>query len=107
MNKMSKECKLDRDAKVAAYQKAKTALESALEAMTDAIGDLEAWRDDLRNEVQDHFEDRSEKWQESPAGEQVQAWIDALDDVQFDAPELDLEDLAEIVNSLPESSADC
>lgn len=36
-----------------------------------------------RDEMQAHFDDRSERWQESEAGEKYQSWIEQYD-AEFD-----------------------
>lgn len=86
---------------VAELRDAHGALESAVEAFNDAV--KEAWeavaephglylaavekaerfRDDMVSQAESDLEDKSEKWQESEAGERAQNWASELRDLSF------------------------
>ena len=64
----------------------------------EPVNEADAFRQEIVDQLQAHFDDRSEKWQEGDAGEQYQEWIntwEALDldgEVGFDLPEPDAPD---------------
>lgn len=51
---------------------------------------------ELAQEAGDYFDDRSEKWQESAAGEQYAAWKESLESAAAEIPEADEIELQEI-----------
>ena len=61
------------------------------EDLQSAIDDANALLDGVREDAQAHYDEKSEKWQESDKGTDYQEWISeleqTLDDVEVDAPE--------------------
>jgi hypothetical protein len=66
-------------------------VESALLSLNEKIIEAEEWRGDMASEMQDYFDERSERWQESDAGSNYQDWLtewgSELPEVELDAPE--------------------
>lgn len=68
----------------------KKQLNAAIERMTDAEDEIHV----LKDMLQEQFDERSEKWQESAAGERFQDLLDEVENQQDTA--------AEIINALQE-----
>jgi len=68
-----------------AYEQVETARAAYLETLEAGTAFIAGVRED----AQSYFDDRSEAWQEGEKGEAYQDWINELDDVNLDAPELD------------------
>jgi hypothetical protein len=66
-------------------------VESALLNLNQKIVEAEEWRGEIASEMQDYFDERSERWQEGDAGCAYQDWINEweaeLSEVELDAPE--------------------
>lgn len=67
----------------------------------DAIDAANEFMQDAANEAQEHYDNRSEKWQDSDAGNALTAWIDTwgeeLQNLDIDEPEpIDEPDTEEI-----------
>lgn len=92
----------------AAALAAREVVEQAIQGLNDAIADANAWIEEVRARMNEHFDDRSEAWQESEAGEAYENWLReyvALDEVEADFPdelELPESDAAENLEGLPE-----
>jgi len=61
---------------------AKEEAEAAIEAYNSLVRDAAELRDEAQQAVQDYFDDKSDKWQESEAGEKYQTWINGFDDIE-------------------------
>jgi hypothetical protein len=59
------------------------------------IKELNQFIDDIRSDMQDYYDERSEKWQESDNGQMYQDWID-----QWDNCYLEVDDFLEV--NIPE-----
>lgn len=99
---------------VAAANEAHEKLTTAAEAANKVISDAADFRQGRVEEMQAYFDERSEKWQESDAGEAYLAWVSAWEDVDLDEadvpaideaePEVaDREDLVTAFEELPSS----
>jgi hypothetical protein len=90
---------------VARYNEATAALYVAVEAATEqanaVLEDARVYAEAVADEIEQAIEEKSERWQESEAGDNYRAWLDewrgvGLDDVEADAPaELDAPDCPE------------
>ena len=81
----------------------------ALEAYNSVIQEANAFREQVAADQQSYIDDRSEKWQESDAGQAYEAWKQewegTLDELQMDPPqEAEEPDLsaADTLEGLPE-----
>jgi hypothetical protein len=96
----------------AAVQAAWEKLTAAVEDVNAAITDLNTFIDEAVADMEAHIEGRSERWQESDAGQNYVAWKDqwlaaTLEDVELDQPEdIDVPDMpVEQVEELPDEPA--
>lgn len=66
-------------------------VESALTKLNEKIVEAEEWRAEMAAEMQQYFDERSERWQEGEAGCAYQDWINEWDqyltEVELEAPE--------------------
>jgi chromosome segregation ATPase len=62
--------------------KANSELEALVEEFEDARHDAFGALDDICNEAQDYFDERSEKWQDGDKGDQYRDWISSLEEVR-------------------------
>lgn len=66
-------------------------VESALLSLNEKIVAAEEWRGEIAAEMQQYFDERSERWQEGDAGCAYQDWINdwesELSEVELEAPE--------------------
>lgn len=49
-------------------------LASAVAAYNDIVGEVEGFRDELVGDMENYYDERSEKWQEGDAGSSYQEW---------------------------------
>lgn len=59
--------------------------------LREVIEECNAFLEEVCEEIRGAFDEKSEKWQASDAGQQVESWIGALEDAQME----DFEPLAE------------
>lgn len=52
------------------------------------LEEVSGWREDLLNEMNDYYDARSEKWQESDAATNFEAWRDEYEGIDLDEVEL-------------------
>jgi hypothetical protein len=64
-------------------------VQAAVRIYNQLVAEAQSMRDDAVVDLQDHFEGRSEKWQESEKGEAFRDWITDLEELELD--EIDLE----------------
>src|SRR4051794_24670515 len=57
---------------------------SALAEYNGVLLEVAAWRDSVTEDLRADLEERSEKWQESDAGQEASSWIDDLENVDLD-----------------------
>jgi len=68
-------------------------IEAALEAYNETVTDLRSTYTDIASAARDYYSDRTEKWQESEAGQAYSEWADQLEDpegiedLEFELPE--------------------
>jgi len=96
-------------------------LEGVLSDYNEAVGEANEWKQEVAQEIQDWMDERSDKWQESPAAEKYQTWKEPFEE-EFQTAELerpenveveepgeltldDVEDVAELLGGLPEELA--
>src|SRR3974390_1904395 len=77
------------------FEAAHQEVASAVEAYNDAVQEAVGWRDDIVSQMQEYYDERSEKWQEGEAGEQYQAWIDEWESASIEE-ELECPELSEL-----------
>lgn len=76
--------------------------------LQEAIGDANEWREALNVEQEDYYGEKSERWQDSDAGQSYSAWKDewaiewSFDDIEF-PPELEMPDcdVADVLDNIP------
>jgi hypothetical protein len=85
-------------------------VEEALTAHNEAITDANSLKAEITEEMQDYYDDRTEKWQESDKGQAFQSWKETWEE-EFSEAELEkpedldisqLEDYGEILEQLSE-----
>jgi hypothetical protein len=77
----------------------------------EVLSEGRSWRDNVVQEMQDYYDERSEKWQQSDKGQAHEAWKrqfdeEELEDVELEKPEPlepDMADAAELLEQLPET----
>jgi hypothetical protein len=73
-------------------------LDAARNAYNAAIGDLRGVYQDLADEAQAYFDERSERWQQGDAGTEYEVWLntltEAIDELP-DLPEVHIEELGD------------
>jgi seryl-tRNA synthetase len=86
---------------VAKLTEARTEIEEAVQALNEAIGtynmalqDAAAIRNEIVASMEDHYDNRSEKWQASESGERYAEWKAEWEDI--DMTEIDVVDDLEL-----------
>lgn len=128
MKKLDKELIAKRDSLVKNLREAAGELETAVSEFNDALDDLklrlqekiddynmvlqeaDSWRADVTGAMEEYYDERSDKWQDSPAGDAYSAWISEyqqldLDEIDIDMPDnVDMPDVsnADEIENLPE-----
>jgi hypothetical protein len=64
-------------------------VEKEAEALNAAISDLTSFRDEVMQSMEDYAGERSEKWQESEAGQNYAAWMEQWEGLRVDEVELE------------------
>jgi DNA repair ATPase RecN len=92
-------------------------IEQASNDYNEAVNDANAWKQDVAGDIQSYMDDRSEKWQEGEAAGRYTAWKEQFEEefetadlerpepIEVEQPghiDLDLEDVAELLEQLPE-----
>jgi hypothetical protein len=69
------------------------ALQEKIGAYNDAVVEFNTFRQGIEDDMQNYFDEKSEKWQDGDAGQNYQAWIeewntdiDELEEVNMDIP---------------------
>lgn len=91
----------------AAYER----INGAIDTYNGVLADAHSFIEDISQEAQSEFDDKSERWQEGDRGSEVQEWIESLDNAcsemeeleqfAFETPSIDLADHADLINQLP------
>ena len=69
-------------------------LETKLEDYNGALADLDQWRIDVVDRIQDEISDHSEKWQESDKGQKATDWVGEYESLDLDQLALEMPDLS-------------
>lgn len=100
---------------IATIEDSYAAMNAAVETYNDFLGEARGFVEDLANEHEGEYDDKSENWQDGERGQATRQWLDALqevydtrlDDVEdfvFESPALagmEPEDHAEIIDNIP------
>lgn len=85
-------------------------VQEAMDAYNETAAEATQWISEVGQEIEDHIDSMSEKWQEGDKGQQFATWRDAynadVEEVQLEKPEpleVDLSDAADELEQLPES----
>jgi hypothetical protein len=73
----------------AAVAEARDALEAPLAAYNAALEVAGAFVAGIHEASQEAYDDKSERWQESEAGQNAYAWLESWESIDFDPVELD------------------
>ena len=84
-----------------------SAIDDALGAYNEAIGEVNEWQQEIASDIQSYMDDRSEKWLESDKASEYESWReefeDEIEEVTLEQPEeldtSDLEDLSEALGN--------
>ena len=84
-------------------------VEEAQSAFNEVVSDAAAFRDEIVSRMDDYIGERSEKWSESEAAQNYQAWKDEWEGLDFaecqlgepDGVEIDIDNAAEGLEQLP------
>lgn len=76
---------------------------SAKEAFDAAVSEAESFREEMSSEIEGHYDEKSERWQESEAGERFSEWSstwqETIEPEEIEIPELkDLEEISELTD---------
>jgi uncharacterized coiled-coil DUF342 family protein len=91
-------------------------LSDAYNELNEAIDELNSFREEVQSDMQNYYDERSDKWREGEAGEQYQEWINVWENIsidQLDVPEVneldqvDTDDFRQEVIDLPASPDEC
>lgn len=85
--------------------------DKALGPLNEKIEEARGFVEDIKNERQEEFEDKSDRWQEGERGQSAQDWLqawetaerelEAINDVEVPNLEVDLLDAESILSDLP------
>ena len=104
----------DLDAAIEAYndtvQTAFASVHIAADVYNGLIAEAQEWAEDIAGQIENYFEDRSERWREGKRGQAYDAWMIAYQEISLepadietpDPLEWDGEDAASILEGLPE-----
>lgn len=76
----------------ATMEAAQGTVQMTLEEYNETLGEARGFIEDIANQMQSDFGDKSEKWQEGERGQAVQEWITAWEQTSLDDIELDFPD---------------
>jgi hypothetical protein len=65
-------------------------IEAAVSDYNEKLAELKAVYSEIHAEAQAYYDDRSERWQESYAGQEYQEWLDSLESPEIEEIEIDL-----------------
>lgn len=128
MNKLSKDQKTERDRIIGLIETAREKLDSeigafndalnvqwenvqaALERYNEAIDEAESWTSGIADDIEAYIDEKSNNWRESDRGQGYDLWKEVyqntgIEQLEIDKPDdlaPDIEDVAQILNSLDE-----
>jgi hypothetical protein len=91
-----------------AFEQAYGALVDAIDEYNGVVQDVVTYRDEIAQEMEDYYEERSERWQEGDAGQAYTNWMEAWTEVELDELEqVELPDEpemphADLIDDLPD-----
>jgi len=93
-----------------AFSNEETGLKAAIDSYNEELSAARSWAENIAGEIGDYYDGKSEKWQASDKGDAFSSWKDAFaeleaEDIDVDEPEpleIDAEDVAEMIEQLPE-----
>jgi peptidoglycan hydrolase CwlO-like protein len=99
------------DAFNAALDEKRGDIESAIAALNAKLEEARNWRDEIVSDQDAYYSERSDKWHESEAGENFEAWKQEFENAELDDVEIELpesiehvdSDVADTLDGLPES----
>lgn len=68
----------------------------ALARFNEAVDAANEWRQDIQATANDHYESKTEKWQESDSGQNYLGWVENVLDSEFAKWEIDLPEKLEL-----------
>ncbi len=92
------------DAHNAALASIRDRLEAAVSTYNERIADLRSVYEDIASEARSYFEDRSERWQESDAGQTYSEWVDQLENIEMEDVDIEMPEELELPDSIPDFS---
>ena len=70
-------------------QDAFDALESKVQALTDAVSDAKTFTEEVSSDIQSYMDERSDKWHEGEKGQQFDEWRTQWEQFEFGEVELE------------------
>jgi hypothetical protein len=76
---------------------------NVIERYIEALNEMKGFVEDINSAQEDYWNDRTERWQDSDAGQDYSSWKDEWGTFYFDEPQLieELEDVADQMDNLP------
>jgi len=116
--KLNKQDEKKRDELVSELNKLRTEIEEAIGKFNDGVATLKepvtaaiekynaelenarAWTEDIANQAESEFDEKSDKWQEGERGEAARSWIDEWQSAELEEFQLEFPD--ELADDLPD-----
>lgn len=86
----------------AAMEEAWTAVDEALGAYNETLSEARELRGDIVDQIQNHIDDKSEKWQDSDKGQAYESWRQQWEQIDLEEVEIDKPDELELNADNPE-----
>lgn len=114
MKSLNAQMKKDKAAHIEMLRRLAAEVEEAISTVNglirdynEALEEARDWRDDLTGQMQDFYDDKSDKWQEGEAGSDYMTWKDEWEaaDLDGEVDEIDPPDLSHyaILEDLPDA----
>ena len=100
--KLTKAEEKTREELMVSLSSAAETLDHAVQAFNEVLEGIGEFRTSVFERADSEMEEKSEKWQESKAGELAQAWLEARNE-EFDPVELDTSEYTVAFEELPAS----
>jgi chromosome segregation ATPase len=81
-------------------------LEAARDHYNEKVTDLRSVYGDIAGEARSYYSERSERWQESEAGQAYSEWVDRLDEIELEEIELEVPEELEPPDAIPDFTDD-
>lgn len=80
-----------------AVETAKIAVDEKVEELNDAIVKLEGFRQEMRDDMESYYEEKSERWQEGDNGQMYYDWMNAWDQevTEVESPDVEVPEYPE------------